>query len=92
MHYILKSYDNPIAIHSLQMGTLRCGADEINYDGCFIVKNYYIICRDVGKPRVCLIKWSKLEREKQISDINVCIYIYIYIYIYTHIYPHIWNL
>ena len=63
-----------IGIHILQMGTLRCGADEINYDGCFIVKNYYIICRDVDKPRVCLIKWS--QKEKNRYRILMGMYIY----------------
>ena len=31
----------------------------------------WVICRDVGGPRVCHTEWSKLEREKQISYNNV---------------------
>ena len=29
-----------------------------------------IICRDVDEPRDCLTKWSKLEREKQMSYVH----------------------
>ena len=33
-----------------------------------------VICRDVDGPKVCQTEWSKSEREKQISYINMYIW------------------
>ena len=34
----------------------------------------WVICRDVGGPRVCHTEWSNSEREKQLLYINSCMW------------------
>ena len=49
------------------------------YNGILLThkqKQIWISSREVNEPKPCYTEWSKSEREKQMSYINIYIYIY----------------